>query len=118
MAEILNLAFHFQVLLERFFTNNKFPIYRQYDKMDCGPTCLRMITAFYGRAYSQDEMMEKCKVERDGTSIYSLAECGRHEYKYRHSGLAPFIACREQRDGSTFMAHPFLQGGHVIAYFL
>lgn len=60
-----------------FFRNNKFPVFRQYDKMDCGPTCLRMISAFYGQAYSQDEMMEKCKVKRDGTSIYSLAECAK-----------------------------------------
>lgn len=60
-----------------FFRNNKFPIYRQYDKMDCGPTCLRMIAAFYGKAYSQEEMMEKCKAGRDGVSIYDLGDCAK-----------------------------------------
>lgn len=60
-----------------FFRNNKFPIYRQYDKMDCGPTCLRMIAAYYGKAYSQEEMMEKCKVGRDGVTIYDLGDCAK-----------------------------------------
>ena len=27
-----------------------FPHYQQHDQMDCGPTCLRMIAAFYGKA--------------------------------------------------------------------
>jgi ATP-binding cassette subfamily B protein len=38
-----------------------FPHYRQHDAMDCGPTCLRMIAAHYGRVYyyakSWDEML-------------------------------------------------------------
>ena len=61
-----------------FFRNTKFPTYRQYDKMDCGPTCLRMIAAFYGKQHQPEELREKCKVGRDGTSIHDLGECAKH----------------------------------------
>lgn len=30
----------------------RFPHYLQYDAMDCGPTCLRMIAKYYGKNYS------------------------------------------------------------------
>ena len=30
----------------------EFPIYRQLDAKDCGPSCLRMIAKFYGRVYT------------------------------------------------------------------
>lgn len=29
-----------------------FPHYPQHNAMDCGPTCLRMVAAFYGKRYS------------------------------------------------------------------
>lgn len=31
-----------------------FPLYTQHDVMDCGPTCLRMIAAYYGQHYSAE----------------------------------------------------------------
>ncbi|MDR2572378.1 MAG: hypothetical protein LBD23_19065, partial [Oscillospiraceae bacterium] len=30
----------------------KFPIFRQLDAMDCGPTSLRMIAKYYGKNFS------------------------------------------------------------------
>ena len=37
-----------------------FPLYTQHDAMDCGPTCLRMVTAFYGRRFSLQSLRENC----------------------------------------------------------
>lgn len=31
---------------------NRFPYFYQYDTMDCGPTCIRMIAKYYGRIYT------------------------------------------------------------------
>jgi len=31
-----------------------FPLYTQHDVMDCGPTCLRMVAAYYGQHYSAE----------------------------------------------------------------
>ena len=30
----------------------KITYFPQYDKMDCGPACLRMISKYYGKYYS------------------------------------------------------------------
>lgn len=31
-----------------------FPFFRQRESVDCGPSCLRMISNYYGRDYSSD----------------------------------------------------------------
>ncbi|MDR2147028.1 MAG: C39 family peptidase, partial [Tannerella sp.] len=36
-----------------------FPHYTQLDKMDCGPTCLRMIARYYGRSYTLQTLRER-----------------------------------------------------------
>ncbi len=36
-----------------------FPLYRQYDQMDCDPTYLRMIAKHHGRSYSMDSLRQK-----------------------------------------------------------
>ncbi len=52
----------------------KFPFHRQFDAKDCGPTCLRMVSQYYGRIYSQDFFREKTSISRSGVSISGLAE--------------------------------------------
>lgn len=51
-----------------------FPIYRQYDQMDCGPTCLRMIAKHYGRNYSVESLRQKSRISRDGVSLLGISE--------------------------------------------
>lgn len=46
-----------------------FPHYLQHDVMDSGPTCLRMIAAFYGKRYSLEELREKSFITREGVSM-------------------------------------------------
>ncbi|GAB6280535.1 MAG: peptidase domain-containing ABC transporter [Thermovirga sp.] len=53
---------------------SKFPFYRQYEAMDCGPTCLRMIAKFHGRSYSLSYLRDKCSVTREGSSLLDLYE--------------------------------------------
>lgn len=52
----------------------KFPLYTQHDAMDCGPTCLRMIAAFYGRYYSLERLRNICFFSRDGVSLLGISE--------------------------------------------
>ena len=42
-----------------------FPHYIQHDTMDCGPTCLRMVAAFYGKHYSLEGLREKSFIPRE-----------------------------------------------------
>ena len=51
----------------------QFPFYPQYDQMDCGPTCLRMISAFYGKKLSQKEMRENSFITRLGVSLLGVS---------------------------------------------
>jgi ATP-binding cassette subfamily B protein len=51
---------------------SSFPIYKQYDAMDCGPACLRMIAKYYGKAYSLQYLRERSYVTREGASLLGL----------------------------------------------
>lgn len=42
--------------------------------MDCGPTCLRMITKFYGKNLSGEYLREIANLSRGGTSLGGLAD--------------------------------------------
>ncbi len=52
----------------------KFPYYKQYDAMDCGPTCLRMVSKHYGRPYSMDTLRQKSGINREGVSLLGISE--------------------------------------------
>ena len=51
-----------------------FPHYLQLDKMDCGPTCLRMIAKFYGKSYSLQLLRAKCHITRAGVSMMGISD--------------------------------------------
>lgn len=51
-----------------------FPNYVQLDSMDCGPTCLRIIAAFYGKRYSLQNLREKCHITREGVSLLGISD--------------------------------------------
>jgi ATP-binding cassette, subfamily B, bacterial len=51
-----------------------FPIFRQHDAMDCGPTCLRMIARHYGKAFSIDSLREKSYLSREGVSLLGISD--------------------------------------------
>ena len=52
----------------------KFPFYKQHDSMDCGPTCLRMISKFYGKYYQIQTLREKSKIGREGVSMLGISQ--------------------------------------------
>jgi len=54
--------------------SRKFPFFKQLDLMDCGPTCLKMVTAFYGKNVSREYLRERTRLSKDGVSIGALAE--------------------------------------------
>lgn len=51
-----------------------FPHYIQHDAMDCGPTCLRMVAAYYGKRYSLEGLREKSFITREGVSMLGINE--------------------------------------------
>jgi ATP-binding cassette, subfamily B, bacterial len=53
---------------------NKFPLFRQRDAMDCGPTCLMMVAKYYGKDYSLPYLREFCYLSREGVSALGIVE--------------------------------------------
>lgn len=52
----------------------RFPFFKQYDAMDCGPSCLRMIAAFYGKFYSLQKLRQLAHITREGVSLLGLSD--------------------------------------------
>jgi ATP-binding cassette, subfamily B, bacterial len=52
----------------------KFPFYKQPDQMDCGPSCLRMISKYYGKNFSIQRLREMCAINREGVSMLGISE--------------------------------------------
>ena len=52
---------------------NKFPFEKQLDIKDCGPTCIRIISKFYGRIISLQTIRNLSETTREGSSLYNLS---------------------------------------------
>lgn len=50
-----------------------FPFYAQLDFADCGPTCLRMVTSYYGKYYSLEEIRSRTYLGKQGVSLLNLS---------------------------------------------
>jgi ATP-binding cassette subfamily B protein len=50
-----------------------FRAFRQFDAMDCGPTCVRMVAGHYGKRFTQREMRERACIDRGGVSLLGIA---------------------------------------------
>lgn len=50
----------------------RYPFTHQHDYVDCGPACLQMITKFYGKNYSLEELRQLSYLSREGVSFLSL----------------------------------------------
>ena len=54
--------------------STSFPLYKQLDAMDCGPTCLRMVAKYYGRSISLEHLRNKSQYGKEGVSMLGLAD--------------------------------------------
>ncbi|MFI2742916.1 peptidase domain-containing ABC transporter [Zhouia sp. PK063] len=51
-----------------------FPFYKQPDTKDCGPTCLRIISKFYGKLISLHEIRALSETTREGSNLLKLSD--------------------------------------------
>jgi ATP-binding cassette, subfamily B, bacterial len=52
----------------------RFPLFKQLDAMDCGPTCLRMVAKHYGRSISLEYLRNKSQFGKEGVSMLGLSD--------------------------------------------
>lgn len=53
---------------------NKFPVVKQADAKDCGPTCLKIIAKYYGKNLSIETLRELSETTREGSSLLTLSD--------------------------------------------
>ncbi|TXD49768.1 peptidase domain-containing ABC transporter [Polaribacter sp. IC073] len=52
----------------------KFPHYKQSDQKDCGPTCLKIISKYFGKVISIQALRKHAETTRTGSSLLGLSE--------------------------------------------
>jgi len=50
-----------------------FPHYRQHDVMDCGPTCLQIISKFYGKLFNIEKIRHSSQIGKTGVSLLGIS---------------------------------------------
>lgn len=64
----------------------RYPYFSQYDTKDCGPACLRMISKYYGKSFSQYYINKQSFQKRSGTSLLALSD-GAENLGFKTIGL-------------------------------
>jgi ATP-binding cassette subfamily B protein len=54
-------------------SKKKFPFYNQLDKMDCGPTCLKMIAKYHGKEIGINRLRENAEISKSGVSLLGIS---------------------------------------------
>ena len=52
----------------------EFPLFKQLDSMDCGPSCLRMIAKYYGKSYTLQSLRSKSFITKSGVSMLGISD--------------------------------------------
>jgi ATP-binding cassette subfamily B protein len=76
-----------------------FKFYPQLETMDCGPACIKMIAAHYGRQYSLDYLKGLSDFSRLGTNFQSLSTCCQKIDFDTTAVKIPFYSIAEQEPG-------------------
>lgn len=50
-----------------------FPFEQQFDKMDCGPTCLKIVSKYYGKYYALQTLRERSGINKEGVTLLGLS---------------------------------------------
>ena len=91
----------------------KFPLYHQHDQMDCGPTCLRMIAAHYGRIYSLEGLRDKSHFTREGVSLLGISEAAE---KLGLRSVGVFVSFEELKEAPLPCIVHWNQQHFVVVY--
>ena len=51
-----------------------FPFHKQLNQMDCGPTCLSMISRFHGRSLNIEKIRQYTQLGKEGVNLYGISD--------------------------------------------
>ena len=53
----------------------KFPNYRQTESKDCGPSCVKIISKYFGKTISIERLRNLSENTREGSNLLTLSDC-------------------------------------------
>lgn len=62
------------------------PFIKQRDAMDCGPTCLAMISRYYGKSISLQTLRERAEISKEGVSLLGIHNAA-ESFGFRTQGV-------------------------------
>ena len=92
----------------------KYPHYLQLDTMDCGPTCLRMVSAYHGVFFSLQNLREKAFITREGVSLLGISQAA-ESIGFRCLGVKITFEQLLQDAPTPFIVH-WNQNHFVVVY--
>jgi ATP-binding cassette subfamily B protein len=92
----------------------KIKFIKQADAMDCGPTCLQIISKFYGHNYSLSVLRDKCNIARVGVSLLGISEAA-ETIGFRTLGVKVAYEKLVKEQSVPFIAH-WNQKHFVVVY--
>ncbi len=66
----------FTVASKQLIIMAKYPHYTQFDVMDSGAVCLRMVCKYFGKNYPLETLRELSFITKEGTSLMNLSDAG------------------------------------------
>ncbi|MFZ2784652.1 MAG: cysteine peptidase family C39 domain-containing protein [Sediminibacterium sp.] len=88
---------------------SNFSFSKQQNQMDCGPTCLYMISRYYGRVFSMEKLRELTEIGKEGVSLLGISDAAE---KIGFQTTALQIPYRD----SSFIIKVKLQNGLLTNY--
>ena len=64
----------------------KFPTYKQTESKDCGPTCIKIITKYYGKIINTQQLRKLSETTREGSSLLGISEAS-EQIGFRSLGI-------------------------------
>jgi ATP-binding cassette subfamily B protein len=90
-----------------------YPFIQQQSSADCGPTCLAMISQYWGKNFSLNWLRELAQVGRSGVSLKHLAQAAEHlgyEARPVRASLSSLVDCQ-----NPWIAH--WEGDHYVVVY-
>lgn len=92
----------------------KFPHYMQYDEMDCGPTCLRIICKYWGKSFSLETLRALAHTTRAGSTLMGLSDAAE---KVGMRTMALRLAYSDLVEEAPFPCIAFWQQKHFVVVY-
>ncbi|MDF1698749.1 MAG: peptidase domain-containing ABC transporter [Saprospiraceae bacterium] len=91
-----------------------FKNYLQYDIMDCGPTCLKMVARHHGKTLGLDRLRELTKISRNGVSLFAISEAAE---KIGYKTMGALVTYEQLKEEVTLPAIIHWSQNHFVVLY-